>query len=99
MSANDKIACLPAEAADLSVCTCLSHPLSYTLSVEDGLPPAFVGCEGPQTVSDGRGERSRFDAQVQELQARTVQLAVHWTKSGPGQLLRQLETDRSPQHY
>lgn len=42
------------------------------VSVEDGLSPAFVGRERPQTVDNGGGERSRFHAQVQQLQTTTV---------------------------
>lgn len=71
----------------------MSVSSSYTvsLSVEHGLSPAFVWREGPQTVGDGCVERSRLDAEVQELQARAVELAVHWAKGGGGQLLCQLK--------
>lgn len=71
----------------------MSVSLSYTvsLSVKHGLSPALIWREGPQTVGDGCVKRSRLDAQVQQLQARTVELAVHWAKGGGGRLLCQLK--------
>lgn len=84
------------EATCLSLCVCLSvlHCLSL---VEDGLSPAFIWREGPQTVTDGSVERSRIDAEVQQLQARTVELAVHWAQSGGSQRLGQLKRGHQKQ--
>lgn len=71
----------------VSVC---SDP-SVCASVEHGLSPAFVGQEWPQTVVDGGGERSRLHAEVEQLQAGTVEPTVDWTKGGACWLLRQLQ--------
>lgn len=63
-------------------------------SVEHRLSPAFVGQEGPQTVGDGGGERSRLHAEVEQLQAGTVELTVVWAQGGAGRLLRQLRDNK-----
>lgn len=83
--------CCDWTCTSLYVCyfTCLSVS-ALSVSVEDSLSPAFVRCERPQTVRNGRSERPRFNAEVQQLQTRTVQLTVDWTNGRVRRLLRQL---------
>lgn len=79
------------------VCVCLSVCLHscVCLSVKHCLSPAFVGREGPQAVHDGGGERPRLHAEVQQLQAGTVQLAVGRPESRGRRLLRQLRGEKN----
>ena len=66
--------------------------------MKDGLSPAFVREEGPETGSDGVRERAGLNPQTQQLEAGTVQLSVLWARD-PGRSLGQLERERERWGY